>query len=510
MIDIDVILLFYGVAIVLLTQVILLCGRKKAGADADVSERQSTEPMSEATERSERGKPDRVLDKNKLNPSITNMQIAARDPVINRAMQIELEMQQGAGRPFKNIIRANIGDAEAMEHSSMTFNRQLLSCVANPELIPSYPPDVADRAKAILTCCGGFGPGAYNHAQGIEVVRRHVADFITRRDGFDSEYTNIVINNGASEAIRNVLEMFANHDRKKRTGVMIPVPTFPLFAATLDEFGLGKVEYQLDEEKGWSIDEKELDRAYDDSRKKYDTKVLVVINPGSPTGHLLSRENIQAIVKFAHRHGLFIMADEVYQASILELVSFHSVSKGYMGECGVRGGYAEFYNMDPEVFGLYKKLISAKQFPSILSQAAVDALVNPPKQSDPSFEQWAAEKKAALEGFKKRAAMVKQAFNGVEGLTCNDIQASLYAFPRVQIPPGAIDKAKKEGVEPDFLYAMELLEATGVCVVPGCAFGQKEDTYHFRMTILPHEGVLQDMLDRIKVFHIGFMKQYKQ
>lgn len=90
----------------------------------------------------------------------------------------------------------------------------------------------------------------------------------------------------------------------------------------------------------------------------------MVINPGNPTGQVLSRDNIEEIIKFAYKEQLFILADEVYQDNIyatgskfysfkkvlvemgepyssLELASFMSCSKGYMGECGLRGGYAE-------------------------------------------------------------------------------------------------------------------------------------------------------------------------
>ncbi|KAK6018446.1 hypothetical protein OSTOST_15972 [Ostertagia ostertagi] len=95
MIDVDVLLLFHGVAIVLLTHVILLCGRKKAGADAEVSDRQSTEPVSEPTERSEKAKSERVLDKEQLSV-IAICKFCLRDIIINRALQIELEMQECA------------------------------------------------------------------------------------------------------------------------------------------------------------------------------------------------------------------------------------------------------------------------------------------------------------------------------------------------------------------------------------------------------------------------------
>ena len=52
----------------------------------------------------------------------------------------------------------------------------------------------------------------------------------------------------------------------------------------------------------------------------------------------------------------------------MELASFHSVSKGYMGECGLRGGYVEFANIDPDVFVMFKKMISAKLCSTVLGQ----------------------------------------------------------------------------------------------------------------------------------------------
>lgn len=52
----------------------------------------------------------------------------------------------------------------------------------------------------------------------------------------------------------------------------------------------------------------------------------------------------------------------------LELASFYSCSKGYMGECGLRGGYVQFDNIDPEVYVHFKKMISAKLCSTVLGQ----------------------------------------------------------------------------------------------------------------------------------------------
>ncbi len=84
------------------------------------------------------------------------------------------------------------------------------------------------------------------------------------------------------------------------------------------------------------------------------------------------------MIRFAYKHSLAIIADEVYQTNLhtpkrfisfkkavreieapfnqVELVSFHSISKGFIGECGVRGGYMEFVNFDPKVMAQIHKV----------------------------------------------------------------------------------------------------------------------------------------------------------
>lgn len=84
----------------------------------------------------------------------------------------------------------------------------------------------------------------------------------------------------------------------------------------------------------------------------------------------------------------------------LELASFMSASKGYMGECGLRGGYTEILNMDPEVKLMYLKCISAMLCPSALGQACMDTVVNPPREGEPSYEKYITEKTAILDTLK--------------------------------------------------------------------------------------------------------------
>ena len=64
---------------------------------------------------------------------------------------------------------------------------------------------------------------------------------------------------------------------------------------------------------------------------------------------------------------------------------------------------------------------------------------------------------------------------------------AMYAFPQIRLPARAVEAARKEGVAPDFFYCLQLLEQTGICVVPGSGFLQREGTFHFRTTFLPEE-----------------------
>lgn len=83
----------------------------------------------------------------------------------------------------------------------------------------------------------------------------------------------------------------------------------------------------------------------------------------------------------------------------------------------------------------------------------------------------------------------------------------MYLFPTITLPQKAIDAAKQAGSEPDAFYALRMLEATGICVVPGSGFGQTPDTYHFRTTFLA-PGT-EAFAKRLQTFHESFLNEYR-
>lgn len=108
-------------------------------------------------------------------------------------------------------------------------------------------------------------------------------------------------------------------------------------------------------------------------------------------------------------------------------------------------------------------------------------------------------------GLKTRAYALYDAFAEMSGVDSQKPQGAMYMFPTITPPPKAVEAAEKLGKKPDEFYCMELLKATGVCVVPGSGFGQKEGTWHLRTTFLA-PGT--DWTGRIVEFHKQFMAKY--
>jgi len=225
------------------------------------------------------------------------------------------------------------------------------------------------------------------------------------------------------------------------------------------------------------------------------------------------------------------MADEVYQTNVfigkfhsfkgvlrkmqketpgkydnVELASLHSISKGMVGECGHRGGYFELCGFDPEVQEQNYKFVSISLCAPVVGQCLVEMMVNPPKPGQPSYELYKQEWDGIFNGLQKRATALWEAFKEMEGVKCDDPQGSMYLFPTITLTDKAVEAAKKEGRTADEFYASRLLDATGVCVVPGSGFGQKENTLHFRTTFLA-PGT--EWVGSIAKFHKEFMDEFR-
>lgn len=214
---------------------------------------------------------------------------------------------------------------------------------------------------------------------------------------------------------------------------------------------------------------------------------MAMINPGNPSGNVMTHCDIQVITEFCSDHGIVLLADEVYQANVyadgaefvsakkvaldcgqkdLQLVSFHSTSKGLLGECGRRGGYMEMHHIDPYVKTQIYKLASVDLCAGVAGQIMTSMMVRPPSPEDESYGLFQEETERIYNGLKERSEKLVEGLNKIPGITCVPAEGAMYAFPRIEIPEKAVEAAKEMGTTPDNLYALSLLEETGICVVP--------------------------------------------
>jgi alanine transaminase len=292
------------------------------------------------------------------------------------------------------------------------------------------------------------------------------------------------------------------------------------------------VGYYLDEGNSWAAPKEELEnRLHEAQSEGINVKALAIINPGNPTGQVFSREDLEVICQFCAENGIVLLADEVYQRNVytqdkeflsakkvametpgcetLQLVSFHSTSKGVIGECGRRGGYMELHNIDDYVQSQLYKLASSGLCSNVPGQIMTSLMVNPPKPGDESYELFIKEESDIFEGLKRRAKFLVDGLNAIDGITCNPAEGAMYAFPNVTIPPKAIAYAEQHDMTPDNLYALSLLDETGICVVPASGFGQKEGRYGFRTTFLPPDEKMMPAIEMFATHHRNFCKKFE-
>lgn len=87
---------------------------------------------------------------------------------------------------------------------------------------------------------------------------------------------------------QSILRMLVSGQGASRTGVMIPIPQYPLYSAAIAEMEAVQINYYLDEDNCWALDINELHRAYQAAKEHCQPRVICIINPGNPTGMILN------------------------------------------------------------------------------------------------------------------------------------------------------------------------------------------------------------------------------
>ncbi|XP_042272176.1 alanine aminotransferase 2-like isoform X2 [Thunnus maccoyii] len=463
-----------------------------------------------------------------VNPRVREMRVSPHSTLRSLAARITQEIITGAQKPFKDVIDVSSGDPHKAGMKPISFVRQVLAVCLYPQLLEdnSLPLDVKLRAQRFLEVCDGKSVGSYTASSGSLHVRQSIAEFIMRRDaGVPSYANNIFISAGLQKALMVVVKLLASGEGETQTGVLTPIPCPHTLPMLLDEAGVMLVPYQLREDRGWAVDLEELHRALKTARGRCKPRAIYISNPGNPTGHVQDRKSIEEVIQLAAAERLLLLVDEVHQDSVygqskesisykkvlfemgkeysetVELVSLNSLSSACMGECGLRAGYMEVVNMDPDVMLFVDTVLCGDISTPVTGQLALDLMVNPPKPGDPSCDTYTQEillRRATLSQNAKRA---QEFLNGLPGVSCQPVMGGIYLYPRLRLLSEITEQAKVLEVEADVLYCQKLLEEEGVFVGAGCQHGGTTGNHHLRFCILVPPHTLEEALDRLGSFH---------
>uniref|UniRef100_A0A3Q3B297 alanine transaminase n=1 Tax=Kryptolebias marmoratus TaxID=37003 RepID=A0A3Q3B297_KRYMA len=447
---------------------------------------------------------------------------------------------QGAKKSFKDTIDVSSGDPHRTGIKPVTFIRQVLAICLYPQLLneESLPLDVRLRAQRLLESCDGESVGEDFLSSGLRHVRQRIAEFITRRDAGVPAYSkNIFISCGAQKAQMVIVKLLSRGEGHLQTGVLTPLPCPHTLPMLLEEAGVKAVSYLLEEERQWAVDLKELHRALSTSRGCCVPRAIYISNPGNPTGHVQDRKSIQEVIEFAAAEKLVLLVDEVYQDSVyaqnqefvsykkvlfemdkvfresVELISFHSLSCACVAECGLRAGYMEIINMDPEVMNFVDTMLCTDISTPVTGQLALDLMLHPPQPGDSSYDAHAQETWFLRATLFQNAERALKVLNDLPGVRCQPAMGGIYLYPCLHLPLEIREEAEV-GTQKLSLFSFHLLKQTNMMTWHPKTF------WFFCLPVFRRPGwkqmfgtarnTLEEVLSRLSSFHLRLINRKAQ
>lgn len=387
---------------------------------------------------------------------------------------------------FSYAIRNIVSEAKRVEASGL---RVRYLNVGNPPPFGFQPPphliEAVERAMR-------DGHNGYSASPGIQPAREAVAQEYSGR-GWSVSPERVLITSGTSEGIELVLSALVDPG----TDVLVPMPTYPLYTALLAKLGGRPTYYRTDPTRGWIPDLDHLERVVTPT-----TRALVMIDPNNPTGATYPPEVRRALIDFAERHHLPILADEVYGdlgydgpvtplgslAPSAPVISFSSLSKGFVAP-GWRTGWMAVGSSPrlDDVLAAVLKLADGRLCSNVPTQFAIPAALNGDRSSQETLRR----------EMKVRADITSSMLNAMPGVSVVPPTAAFYAMPKIALPPGKTDGD----------YVLALLRATGVLCVYGSGFGLPAEAGYLRIVFLASPEELREIYGLMGSFTAEFLRQ---
>jgi aspartate aminotransferase len=350
--------------------------------------------------------------------------------------------------------------------------------------------DTPDHIKMAANEALARGETKYTAAEGSPELRKAVAEKFKRENGLDYAPNQIIVGCGGKHVIFNALAATLDAGDE----VVIPAPYWVSYPDMVLLMGGKPVIVAASENQQFKIRPEQLDEAITPR-----TKWLILNSPSNPTGAAYTKDELRGLadVLLKHPH-VWVLTDDIYEHLVYGSFAFHTIaevepklyertltmngaSKAY-AMTGWRIGYAGGPAPLVKAMGMIQSQSTSN--PCSISQAAAIAALRGPQDF---IGEW-------RKTFQGRRDLVVKMLNEAMGLRCATPEGAFYVYPNCA---GVLGKTTPEGktIADDTDFATYLLEAEGVAVVQGVAFGLSPN---FRISYATSTEALKEACTRIQ------------
>jgi aspartate aminotransferase len=350
-------------------------------------------------------------------------------------------------------------------------------------------PDFATPSNIIRAAEHAMAEGftKYTPPAGLPALRQAIADKLKRENDLDYAPEEIIVSCGAKQALYNVAMVLLDAGDE----VLIPGPYWVTYPTQVLLAGGTPVIIPTTVANDFKIT--------GDMLRRYitpNTKGLILNSPCNPTGAVYTPAELEDLARVLLDTDLFIITDEIYEHIIydgLKQISIATLDPALKARSLVVNGFSKAYAMTGwrlgycagprEVIEMCDRLQSqtTSNATAFAQVAGIEALTGPQESVG-----------AMAQAFEQRRNFVVQRLNTIPGITSNTPRGAFYVFPNIADVFGR--RAQGRPLTTAAAVADYLLEAAGVAVVPGDAFG---DDHSMRISYASSMAELEDGLARI-------------
>ena len=361
--------------------------------------------------------------------------------------------------------------------------RDILSFAAGE---PDFSTPLGIKNEAIKAINDGFT--RYTAVAGIPELLQAIASKLKRDNNLSYEPSDIIVSNGAKQSLFNLFQATLNPEDE----VIIPAPYWVTYPELVKYAGAVPITIDTNERSGFKITADQLKEAITPK-----TKMIILTTPSNPTGSVYSKKELIALAEVLKGTDIIVASDEMYEKLVygIDFVASASISEDMYQRTVTINGLSKSVAMTGWRFGYLatpnKELISAmnklqsqstSNINSITQKAAIPALLG---EVDTEIE-------SMKRAFESRATEAVELFNALDGISVLKPQGAFYLFVNI-----------KDISNDSLQFCEELLQNTGVAVVPGIGFGSEG---YFRFSFATDMTTIREGIRRIE----KFLKQKKR